>query len=200
MRRHGTQEVNAGSMADIAFLLLIFFLITTTLEADSGINRKLPPIVDTPSNITFKERNVLKVQINKDKQILMNEELIDVKSVKKRIITFLDNGGGVGDLLCEYCKGSRSKTSSEHPIKAIIAVQYSNEISYENYIHVLNELIAGYSFLRNREALRLYSVTYDQLLKEYKQESDATRKKQLREIKKLYPEHIVEIVSNLLNL
>ena len=68
-------EVNAGSMADIAFLLLIFFLVTTTIETDSGINRKLPPmdeIIDPP---VIKERNIFTVVVNKNNMILVEEKL-----------------------------------------------------------------------------------------------------------------------------
>ena len=58
MSRRSSQEVNAGSMADIAFLLLIFFLVTTTIETDSGINRKLPPIDEMIDPPIIKERNI----------------------------------------------------------------------------------------------------------------------------------------------
>ena len=59
--RRAAPEINAGSMADIAFLLLIFFLVTTTMDVDSGITRRLPPPVDSPDNVKVKERNVLNV-------------------------------------------------------------------------------------------------------------------------------------------
>ena len=78
MAKRAAPEVNAGSMADIAFLLLIFFLVTTTIETDSGINRKLPPtdeIVDPP---IIKERNIFTVVVNKNNQFLVEEKPLEI--------------------------------------------------------------------------------------------------------------------------
>ena len=69
MGRRSAPEVNAGSMADIAFLLLIFFLVTTTIETDSGINRKLPPMEEIIDPPIIKERNIFTVVVNKNNQI-----------------------------------------------------------------------------------------------------------------------------------
>ena len=83
MARRSAPEVNAGSMADIAFLLLNFFLVTTTIETDSGINRKLPPmdeIIDPP---IIKERNIFTVVVNKNNQILVEEKPMDLRDIRK---------------------------------------------------------------------------------------------------------------------
>ena len=98
-------EVNAGSMADIAFLLLIFFLVTTTIETDSGINRKLPPMEDIIDPPVIKERNIFTVVVNKNNMILVEEKLMDLRDVRKAAVKFLDNGGGQGEEACDYCKG-----------------------------------------------------------------------------------------------
>ena len=93
MAKRAAPEVNAGSMADIAFLLLIFFLVTTTIETDSGINRKLPPtdeVVDPP---IIKERNIFTVVVNKNNQFLVEEEPMDIANIRQAAIEFLDNGG-----------------------------------------------------------------------------------------------------------
>ncbi len=58
MAKRAAPEVNAGSMADIAFLLLIFFLVTTTIETDSGINRKLPPMEESDEDVIIKQKNI----------------------------------------------------------------------------------------------------------------------------------------------
>ena len=70
MAKRSAPEVNAGSMADIAFLLLIFFLVTTTIELDSGLNRKLPPIEETEPPI-IKEKNIFQLQVNRNNQLFL---------------------------------------------------------------------------------------------------------------------------------
>ena len=116
-------EVNAGSMADIAFLLLIFFLVTTTIETDSGINRKLPPMEDQIDPPIIKEKNIFTVVVNKYSQILVEEDLTDIKDLRGLAIDFLDNGGGIGEEACDYCQGERSPRSSDNPEKAIISLK-----------------------------------------------------------------------------
>ena len=81
MGRRSAPEVNAGSMADIAFLLLIFFLVTTTIETDSGINRKLPPMEEIIDPPIIKERNIFTVVVNKNNQILVEEKLMNIQEL-----------------------------------------------------------------------------------------------------------------------
>ena len=136
-------EVNAGSMADIAFLLLIFFLVTTTIETDSGINRKLPPmdeIIDPP---VIKERNIFTVVVNKNNMILVEEKLMDLSDVRRSAVKFLDNGGGIGEEECSYCEGEKDRSSSDNPEKAIISLKNDRETDYKVYISVQNELVAA---------------------------------------------------------
>jgi len=93
MGRRATPEVNAGSMADIAFLLLIFFLVTTTIEKDKGIARQLPPKQDEQPPVDIKEKNIFVVTVNKEDQILADNELMDIQDIRQAAISFLDNGG-----------------------------------------------------------------------------------------------------------
>ena len=111
MARRSAPEVNAGSMADIAFLLLIFFLVTTTIETDSGINRKLPPMEEIIDPPIIKERNIFTVVVNKNNQILVEEELMDLRDLRKEAVAFLDNGGGLAEEACDYCQGERDRSS-----------------------------------------------------------------------------------------
>ncbi len=84
MARRATPEVNAGSMADIAFLLLIFFLVTTTIEKDKGIARQLPPDEPpTDEQVVIKQKNLFIVNVNKSDQLLVEEELMDVKDLRQ---------------------------------------------------------------------------------------------------------------------
>ena len=96
MARRSSPEVNAGSMADIAFLLLIFFLVTTTIETDSGINKRLPPIDDSeqPEDVKLKEKNIFTVLVNAKDELLIEGEKKPLDSLKTLAIAFLDNGGG----------------------------------------------------------------------------------------------------------
>jgi biopolymer transport protein ExbD len=94
MARRELSEINAGSMADIAFLLLIFFLVTTTMDQDTGIMRQLPPISEEPPDADkVKERNVYEVLVNANDQLLVEKEMMDIKDLKDGAIKFLTNSG-----------------------------------------------------------------------------------------------------------
>jgi biopolymer transport protein ExbD len=160
MAKRAAPEVNAGSMADIAFLLLIFFLVTTTIETDSGLNRKLPPIEETEPPI-IKEKNIFQLQVNRNDQLFLKAngndgEVVELKNLRKLAIAFLDNGGGTGPEACSFCRGKKDPRSSDNPDKAIISLQNDRETKYKTYISVQNELIAAYNELRNREYQRLF--------------------------------------------
>jgi len=159
MAKRSAPEVNAGSMADIAFLLLIFFLVTTTIETDSGLNRKLPPMEEIIDPPIIKQKNIFTVVVNKNNQLLVEEELTDISEVRSLAMEFLDNGGGVGEDSCDYCQGKKDTSSSDNPEKAIISLKNDRETSYKVYIAVQNELVAAYNELRNREYLRLYPMS-----------------------------------------
>jgi|TARA_B110000211_G_scaffold64596_1_gene74217 biopolymer transport protein ExbD len=169
MARRSAPEVNAGSMADIAFLLLIFFLVTTTLEKDNGIARQLPPIdkseIEPPK---IKKKNLFIVLVNKNDQLLVNENPMQLKDLRESAIEFLDNGGALSNSpeYCNYCKGKHSESSSDNPDKAVISVQSDRLTSYKMYISVQNELVAAYNFLRDRESKRLYGWNFSEVKKD----------------------------------
>ncbi|MBT2162548.1 ExbD/TolR family protein [Zobellia barbeyronii] len=199
-RRGGPAEVNAGSMADIAFLLLIFFLVTTTIETDAGLDRMLPPIEPpTEKPPIIKEKNIFTVNINRNGQLLVEDELIDIKKLREKAMAFLDNGGapsGSADY-CSYCKGKRLSESSDNPAKAIISLKNDRETKYSTYITVQNELVGAYNDLRNREAQRLYKRDFTDMEAEYlNPETDASRKEDLKEkvkrIQELFPQKLSE--------
>ena len=149
MAKRAAPEVNAGSMADIAFLLLIFFLVTTTIETDSGINRKLPPMEESEEDVIIKQKNIFTVLLNGKNQLLVEDEIMELKDLRQAAIEFLDNGG---DKSCNYCKGKRDPASSDNPDKAIISLANNRQTSYKTYIAVQNELVAAYNDLRNIRA------------------------------------------------
>ncbi len=178
--KRGIPEINAGSMADIAFLLLIFFLVTTTMDVDSGINRKLPPWnpeqLDNPPPI--KKKNIFTVLVNSNDQLLVEDEYMDLRDLRSAAVRFLDNNG---DGSCNYCEGLRSPNSSDNPGKAIVSLQNDRGTSYKMYISVQNELAAAYNELRDREAQQMFGADYEEL--------DETQKK---EITDMYPQKISE--------
>ena len=88
MAKRAAPEVNAGSMADIAFLLLIFFLVTTTIEKDSGINRKLPPMEESDEDVIIKQKNIFTVLLNGKDQLLVEDELMELKDLRKAATEF----------------------------------------------------------------------------------------------------------------
>jgi biopolymer transport protein ExbD len=200
MAKRAAPEVNAGSMADIAFLLLIFFLVTTTIETDSGINRKLPPtdeVVDPP---IIKERNIFTVVVNKDNRLLVEEDIMELNELRQAAIAFLDNGGGTGEEACDYCQGKKNTSSSDNPEKAIISLKNDRETSYKVYIAVQNELVAAYNDLRDREFARLNplaGLSYTEAQKRYNDprtsSSDKAKlKPKLNEVKAMYPQKLSE--------
>ncbi len=93
-------EINASSMADIAFLLLIFFLVTTTMDTDWGISRLLPPPDENKQEdeVKIKERNVFVVLVNANNQLLVEGELLDISQLKEKAIEFISNPGSKEDL------------------------------------------------------------------------------------------------------
>ena len=199
MARRDTPEINAGSMADIAFLLLIFFLVTTTMNVDSGVSKKLsekPPADYVPPVI--KEKNIFEVNINRNNELLVEGERMEVKDLKEAAIKFIDNGGGEGKVEngvatgpCNYCKGEKSEKSSDHPNKAIISVQSDRLTEYGTYLTVQNELLRAYSVLRNRLSLERYKIPFVELEEAYKDDRDnADLKRKVEDIKTSYPQII----------
>jgi len=201
MAKRSAPEVNAGSMADIAFLLLIFFLVTTTIEKDSGINRKLPPMEEEDQpDVVIKQKNIFTVLLNGKDQLLVEDELMDVKDLRAAAIEFLDNNG---DQSCTYCKGAKDTSSSDNPDKAIISLKNDRETSYATYISVQNELVAAYNVLRNRRALELgpqqgfTGMNFVEMQKSYKDARFVGNKTKLKEvinqIKVEFPQKLSEV-------
>ena len=199
MARRATPEVNAGSMADIAFLLLIFFLVTTTIEKDKGIARQLPPKEPpTDEQVKIKEKNLFIVNVNRQDQLLVNDKLMELKNLRKEAVAFLDNGGAAQGTAeyCNYCRGKRDASSSDNPDKAVISVQNDRLTSYKMYIAVQNELVAAYNQLRNRESQRLYGWDFTEMSRaldegDYRGNKE-TLQEQLENIQKLFPMKLSE--------
>ncbi|MEC3905860.1 biopolymer transporter ExbD [Tamlana sp. 2201CG12-4] len=194
MAKRAAPEVNAGSMADIAFLLLIFFLVTTTIETDSGINRKLPPMEESEEDVIIKQKNIFTVLLNGKDQLLVEDEIMELKDLRLAAVEFLDNGG---DGSCDYCKGKKDPSSSDNPDKAIISLKNERETSYKTYIAVQNELVAAYNELRNTRAQALYGKSFKEMEANYKDVNwpgnKDNLKKKIDQIKIEYPQKLSEV-------
>ncbi|WP_452225916.1 ExbD/TolR family protein [Lacinutrix cladophorae] len=167
--------VNAGSMADIAFLLLIFFLVTTTIASDEGINRKLPrecpPNVDCSTDLN--ERNVLRIVLNGKDEILVENELVSISDIKNLTKDFIDNNG---EATCLYCNGKQATTSSDKPTEAVISLQNDRNTSYTLFVKVQDEITKAYYELRNAYSKNKFNKTEDSLTP-----------REMKEIREAYP-------------
>jgi biopolymer transport protein ExbD len=145
-----SNEINAGSMADIAFLLLIFFLVTTTIVEDKGITVKLPPWSEEDPDITkLKSRNVFAVLVNAQNDLLVRGEPMDIDMLREKTKEFIVNPTKREDL-------------AERPTKAIITLKNDRGTNYETYVGVYNELKAAYDELWDEMCLRKYGVNYSE--------------------------------------
>jgi biopolymer transport protein ExbD len=167
--KRGIPEINAGSMADIAFLLLIFFLVATTLDSEKGMLVKLPQWVEEnlpPPDVN--KRNVLDVLVNQYDQIQIKGELVTVKQVKAKTRRFLENNGANPDL-------------SDSPQKAVVSIKSDRATSYGGYLEVYNEIREAYNELREEAAQSKFRKS----LKDLNQD-------ELTEIREMYPLQISE--------
>jgi len=207
MARRDTPEINAGSMADIAFLLLIFFLVTTTMDVDAGISRRLPEKqpIDAPPPPIVKERNVFEIVINRNNDILVENEYRKVNEIKQLAIDFIDNRGGIGNPIelfgeaegkeCSWCEGKKDPASSDHPNKAVVSLKTDRSTEMGTFIAVQDELGKAYIFLRNRLAMKEFGRTYSDMVKEdlnNKANPSQRLKDNIKKIKVMYPEIISE--------
>jgi biopolymer transport protein ExbD len=214
-KKRPPQEINASSMADIAFLLLVFFLVTTTMDTDFGIARKLPPPIppDEQLDIDIKQRNVLVVLANANDQLLVGNELLDVSQLREKTKEFIENKQKKEKLpewedvtvalakqkVSEYkAANNAEKLKTWEDLlfaaeiignftitKQVISLQNDRGTSYNLYIQVQNELAAAYRELRDEMAKAKFGKTFDQLA----QLGDEDKVKALKIV---YPQKISE--------
>jgi len=165
MARRASPEINAGSMADIAFLLLIFFLVTTTMDVDTGITRKLPPPVeDNAEDIIVKDRNILKVLINSHDRLLIDGKPGDISMLKHKAIDFMTIHHN-NDSYPEYkLKHIQELGMDMEMSQGLISLKNDRGTSYEMYIKVQNELASAFSEMKDDLSLRLFGLKYGQLI------------------------------------
>lgn len=185
MARIGVQEINASSMADIAFLLLIFFLVTTTMDVDTGIARQLPPIPENKDVITqvkILDRNLLRVMINSRDRLSVNGRQMSVEELKEKAKEFIKSAPNREDLpeLEEMTiKGINKPVMVS---KGIISLQNDRGTTYGRYIEVQDRLVAAYNELRDEAAWEYFG----------KRKFDDLTEAQQEAVKEIYPQRISE--------
>ena len=177
-------EVNSSSTADIAFLLLVFFLCTTTMAVNKGLARRLPPPVPAEQktqDLKVKERNVFVVLINSNDQLLVQGEYLDIANLKDKAKEFIKNDANADNLpekeVIEVEYFGNVAVTKNH----VISLQNDRGTSYAAYINVQNELVAAYNELRNDLAQSKVGAIYDDLQED-----------QQKAIQKIYPQKISE--------
>ncbi len=163
------QEINAGSMADIAFLLLIFFLVATTMNTDTGLVRMLPPMPEDETqqeDIKVKERNLLLVFVSGSGNIMAGGETIDIRQLKDKAKEFITNPYGDENLpeseVKEFDLPDGSKWN--YPVsQGVISLQNTRETDYNIYIMVQNELTRAFNEVRDEVAGKKFGKPYADL-------------------------------------
>lgn len=177
-----TPEINGGSLADIAFLLLIFFLVTTTMNVDTGLARMLPPMPEDKQQEEqdVKQRNIFTVLINKSDRLLVEGMPLEVNMLRAKAKEFIVNPNDEADL------PEKKSTEIEffgtvRVAQGVISLQNDRGTSYRMYMLVQNELVAAYNELRDELATTKFGKQYSNLQED-----------QQKAIQKIYPQRISE--------
>lgn len=170
-----TPEINSSSMADIAFLLLIFFLVSTTMDVDTGIYKKLPPIPEETTNepeVKVKKRNVLAILVNRNDELLVNGELLDISQLREKTKEFILNPNNSEDLPEKQVK-TIPYFGDVNVSKGLVSLQNDRGTSYEMYIRVQDELAIAARELKDEKAMSKWGKVYSELNDE---QQDAVKK------------------------
>ena len=159
-----TPDINASSQADIAFLLLVFFLITTTMDVDKGIPRKLPPMPEEnqqQEDIKINRRNIVVVKINSQDRIMVGSTPTDVSQIKDMIVEALTNPSDNPNLPEKEVKSIQGLGS--YPVsKGVVSLQNDKGTLYNTYIQVQNEIVRAINEIRDQFATQHYGKKYAQ--------------------------------------
>lgn len=184
MGKRKNSEINSSSMADIAFLLLIFFLVTTSMSTSTGLSRRLPqplpPDVEVPP-IDINKRNIFVVKINSQNQLMVQGELLDLKDLRTRAKEFIKNETNAMDLPVKFQVNIPLLGQMEVTKEHVISLQNDVDTQYQSYIEVQNELVAAYNELRNELSREKFGKLFT--------ECD---EKQQEAIQEVYPQKISE--------
>jgi len=162
-----TPQINSGSMADISFLLISFFLLTSSINTDMGISRKLPPPLDPnvkPPEI--KQRNVFTVLVNQSDRLLVEGKPGDLSTLKSLAKEFYTNPSDNPDLAEMEMKFIPNLGDVRVAKSAVISLKNDRGTSYEMYLKVQNELTAAINELRDELSVQKFGVKLSLLTNE----------------------------------
>ncbi len=187
MANRKLQEINAGSMADIAFLLLIFFLVATTMNVDTGLQRVLPPLSEQEQeDVEVKERNLLLVFVNAYDDILVGGERMEITDVKEKAKEFILNAAQSEDL--PEVTMTEIPLIGQYPVsQGVISLQNDRGTSYNRYIMVQNELTRAFNEVRDELSMSKFSKNFADLEEE---EREAIQKAVPLKISEAEPKNI----------
>ena len=178
-------DINSSSTADIAFLLLIFFLITTSMDTDRGLARRLPPPPENDkeqkNEDKVKQRNVLQIYLNMYDQLMVNGEIMNVQQLRAKTKEFIANKYNDESLPERVSKDVNFFGPMMITEKHVVSLQNDRSSSYQAYIDVQNELVAAYNELRDELSQEKWGKKYSEL--------DDEQQKAVREV---YPQKISE--------
>ena len=162
-RKHSMPVLNTTSTADISFMLLIFFLVTTSMDIDKGLSRQLPPLDDEKEEqvIDMDKSNMIRLAISADNQLSINDSVVTLQQVRQQVMDFV-----------EHCHDRK-----QH----VVSVEVAREANYNTYFNMQNEIVAAYRQLRERRAQKVFGRSFAQCSEE-----------QRDSLRALYPQRIAE--------
>ncbi len=163
MAKRKLEEINAGSMADIAFLLLVFFLVATTMNVDKGITRILPPMPDPNQKANdVKERNVMEIFVSKFDEIMVDKQKIDILNLKDKAKKFILNHGN--DVTAPEKEVKEIDLIGKYAVsKGVIALKNDRATTYNMYIMVQNELVRAFREVRDELSIVKFGKDFIEL-------------------------------------
>ncbi|MBQ3677602.1 MAG: biopolymer transporter ExbD [Bacteroidales bacterium] len=161
-------EINSSSMADISFMLLIFFLVATTMDTDKGLFRMLPPYQDPTEqqeDIKVLDKNLFVVLVNKDDKFMVEKKPMNFRELRKSCKEFLlnMNNDESDKRYPGYTEESIPGIGKVKVTKAIVSIQNDRSTSYEKYIEVQNEIIAAYNEVKDVYSLKYFKKPFKDL-------------------------------------
>lgn len=163
-----TPEVNSSSTADMAFLLLCFFMMTTTMDQDKGLSRRLPPMPDPNHKLEdqkVNKRNIVVVKINSQDRLLVGSKPMHVSDLRDEVKRFIKNPTG-DESLPEWKDTTITYGNKNYDFKiskGVISLQNDRGTSYAKYIEVQNELVGAFNDLREEEAKAKFNKSFSEL-------------------------------------
>ena len=154
-------SLNTTATAE-SFMLLILFLVTTSMDADKGLQRQLPPMDNREeATVDVSKGNILQLELTADNQLIIDEKTSSTKQLRQKVIDFVEN----------------SRDREHH----IISLKANRDATYEAYFNIQNEIVAAYRAMRNHAAKQYYHRSYDECTKD-----------QREKLRQLYPQRIAE--------